>query len=289
VGVAITIRIVLVENLRRVAEAIVRGRAARQEADALADDVLGLRGGPADPASIGLQWFGDAPLVTAFAVQLVQRLRDQDPAVTPALLWLDQRLAAQGTTADDIVRVEHQRQAATNVTVRNVILSMTLMSSLDWAELFESVSLVEGVLGATPSYGAMDFTTRDGYRHAIEELARGRVGPSWTSLGRRRSTRNAPGRGKRAGRTTPATTTSATTSSATGARPSSSRSASAVPRCDGGCALSSGRRLPRISERSPCSPDASSRFSSSGPRPRASARRSCSCSGVWRSFPPPTW
>jgi len=28
---------------------------------------------------------------------------------------------------------------------------MTLMSSLDWAELFESVSLVDGVLGATPS------------------------------------------------------------------------------------------------------------------------------------------
>jgi len=172
-AVAITIRIVLVENLRRVAEAIVRGRAARQEADALADDVLGLRGGPVDPAAIGLQWLDDGPLVTAFAVQLVQRLRDQDPAVTPALLWLDQRLAAQGTTADEIVRVEHQRQAATNVTVRNVILSMTLMSSLDWAELFESVSLVDGVLGATPTYRAMDFTTRDSYRHAIEELARG--------------------------------------------------------------------------------------------------------------------
>jgi cyclic beta-1,2-glucan synthetase len=172
-AVAITIRIVLIENLRRVAEAIVRGRAARQEADALADDVLGLGEGPVDPAAIGLQWFGEAPLETAFAVQLVQRLRDQDPDVTPALLWLDQRLAVQGTTADEIVRVEHQRQAATNVTVRNVILSMTLMSSLDWAELFESVSLVDGVLGATPSYGAMDFTTRDSYRHAIEELARG--------------------------------------------------------------------------------------------------------------------
>ncbi|PYM78724.1 MAG: glycosyl transferase, partial [Candidatus Rokuibacteriota bacterium] len=172
-AVAITIRIVLVENLRRVAEAIVRGRAARQEADALADDVLGVGGDPVDPAAIGLQWLGEGPLVTAFAVQLVQRLRDQDPAVTPALLWLDQRLAAQGTTADEIVRVEHQGQAATNVTVRNVILSMTLMSSLDWSELFESVSLVDGVLGATPGYGAMDFTTRDSYRHAIEELARG--------------------------------------------------------------------------------------------------------------------
>src|SRR5207249_1888264 len=31
----------------------------------------------------------------------------------------------------------------------------------------------DGVLGATPTYRAMDFTTRDSYRHAIEELARG--------------------------------------------------------------------------------------------------------------------
>jgi cyclic beta-1,2-glucan synthetase len=113
-------------------------------------------------------------LVTAFAVQLVQRLRDQDPAVTPALLWLNQRLSAQGTTPDHIVRVEHQRQAAMNVTVRNVILSMSLMSALDWAEFFESVSLVDEVLAkAGPHYAAMDFASRDGYRHAIEELARG--------------------------------------------------------------------------------------------------------------------
>ena len=59
------------------------------------------------------------------------------------------------------------------MTVRNVILSMSLLSSLDWAEFFESVSLVDGVLETTPTYGAMDFATRDGYRHVIEELARG--------------------------------------------------------------------------------------------------------------------
>src|SRR4029434_7456626 len=41
-AVAITLRVVLVENLRRLAERIVRGRAARQEADALADSLLGL-------------------------------------------------------------------------------------------------------------------------------------------------------------------------------------------------------------------------------------------------------
>src|SRR6202030_2224234 len=43
-AVAITMRVVLVENLRRAADSIVRGRAARQEADELADDLLGLGG-----------------------------------------------------------------------------------------------------------------------------------------------------------------------------------------------------------------------------------------------------
>jgi len=125
------------------------------------------------PTLRGLARFERGPLATAFAVQLVQRLRDQDRAVTPALLWLDQRLDAQGTTSDDIVRLEHQRQAAMNVTVRNVILSMSLMSALDWTEFFEAVSLVDGVLQAGPNHAAMDFATRDAYRHAVEELARG--------------------------------------------------------------------------------------------------------------------
>src|SRR5437667_727481 len=172
-AVAITLRVVLVENLRRLAEAIVRGRAARQEADGLADDLLGLNGHPAEPPAAVLKRLENAPLVTAFAVQLVQRLRDQDPVVTPALLWLDRRLAVQGTTPDDIVRIEHQRQAAMNVTVRNVIMGMSLMSALDWAAFFESVSLVDEAFREGTTYLTMDFTTRDSYRHAIEELARG--------------------------------------------------------------------------------------------------------------------
>jgi cyclic beta-1,2-glucan synthetase len=172
-AVPITLRVVLVENLRRLTESIVRARAARHEADALADEVLGLSGRPLETAAWALQQFEDAQLTTAFAVQLVQRLRDQDPAVTPALLWLAERLAAQGTTPDHIVRVEHQRQSAMTVTVSNVILSMGLMSALDWAEFFETVSLVDDVLRADAGYAAMDFATRDAYRHAIEELARG--------------------------------------------------------------------------------------------------------------------
>ena len=130
--------------------------------------------GRATPSLATVTARNDNPrLVTAFAVELVQRLRDQDPAVTPALAWLNQRLAAQGTTADEIALVEHQRQAAMTVTVRNIITSMRLMSALDWTAFFEDVSLVDTELRARSDFAAMDFASRDGYRHAIEALARG--------------------------------------------------------------------------------------------------------------------
>jgi cyclic beta-1,2-glucan synthetase len=172
-AVAITLRIVLVENLRRSAEQIVRGHAARQAADALADRLLGVGDRQPEPAATALRSLDRTPLPPNFAAQLVQRLRDLDPAVTPALRWLDDHLVAQGTTADEIVREEHQRQGAMNVTVRNVITSMRLMSAVDWAEFFESVSLVDAKLRAGSDFAAMDFPTRDRYRHAIEALARG--------------------------------------------------------------------------------------------------------------------
>ena len=172
-AVAITLRIVLVENLRRAAKLIVSDRAARQEADTLADRLLGVNGHAAEPVAVVLQRYEQAPLPEAFAVQLVQRLRDQDPDVVPALIWLEGRLTAQGTTADEIVRDQHQRQAATNVTTRNIITSMRLVSDVDWTELVESVSLVDDALQSGSDFASMDFPTRNLYRSAIEELARG--------------------------------------------------------------------------------------------------------------------
>ncbi len=172
-AVAITLRIVLVENLRRGARRIATSRAARQEADTLADRVLGVNGRPGEPMRSVFQHYEQSPLPGSFAVQLVQRLRDQDPKVTRALMWLEERLAAQGTTADQIVHDEHQKQGATNVTVRNIITSMRLISDVDWADLFENVSLVDDTLRSGSGFADMDFPTRNLYRSAIEELARG--------------------------------------------------------------------------------------------------------------------
>jgi cyclic beta-1,2-glucan synthetase len=172
-AIAITLRIVLVENLRRAAERIVNERDARERADMVADQLLRAGGQETEAPEVLLRRFSAKPIPRAFAVQLVQRLRDQDPKVTPALTWLDERLASMGTTADEAVRTEHQSQGAMNVTVRNVITSMRMISAVDWAELFENVSLVDAALRANSAFAEMDFPTRDRYRHAIEELARG--------------------------------------------------------------------------------------------------------------------
>ncbi len=172
-AVAITLRIVLVENLRRAAQRILSGRAARQDADDIADRLLGVNGETADPGALLDRYGEHTTLNLAFVVQLVQRLRDQDPDVTPSLLWLEEQLAAQGTTVDAAVRDEHQRQGASNVTVRNIITSMRLIADLEWSDFFESVSLVDEALRAGSDFARMDFATRNLYRSGIEELARG--------------------------------------------------------------------------------------------------------------------
>ena len=66
---------------------------------------MGVNGNAAEPVALVLQRYEQAPLPEAFAVQLVQRLRDQDPDVVPALMWLEGRLTAQGTMAEEIVHI----------------------------------------------------------------------------------------------------------------------------------------------------------------------------------------
>lgn len=172
-AVAITLRIVLVENLRRIARRVADSREGRARADKLCDRLLGSGGKAPERADIVLPARSPATYPDSFLVQMVQRLRDQDPSIGPALAWLDEQLARQGATADAVVRDEHQRQVAGSITVRNIITSMRLISDVDWTEFFERVSPVDDILGQDGAFTKMEFPTRNLYRSAIEELARG--------------------------------------------------------------------------------------------------------------------
>ena len=131
-------------------------------------------------------------LPTAASVQLFQRLRDQDPAVTPALAMArgaPRRCRARRPRR--LVRLEHQRQATMNVTVRNVITSMRLISWFDWAQFVESVSLVDDALRERSAFGDMDFATRD----QLSPRRRGTGARLGRVRGRRRPAGRRDGRG----------------------------------------------------------------------------------------------
>jgi cyclic beta-1,2-glucan synthetase len=172
-AVAITLRIVLIENLRRIAKRVVDSRAGRRAADLLADRLMGVGADPAEPAQSALPPLARTEFPDSFLVQLAHRLRDQDSAVAPALRWLDQQLAWQHTTAEAVVRDEHQRQVSASITVRNIVTSMRLITDVDWTQLIERVSLVDEVFTQASRFREMDFPTRNLYRTAVEQLARG--------------------------------------------------------------------------------------------------------------------
>jgi len=169
-AVAITLRIVLVENMRRLAVQIVEAQHQRAAADALVDSVTG---SAALALHLAVAEFDKADLNEVFAAQIARRLRGFDPVDTPLHGWLDARLRRQGADLEDMVARVLQRQGASNVTMRNIVTSMRIISELDWADFFEDVSLIDARLRAHPDFAAMDFATRNAYRTAIENLARG--------------------------------------------------------------------------------------------------------------------
>jgi len=161
------LKLALIENLRRLAEEAIEAREARRAADACVERIDATGHGRPPPLP--------AESHPAFVVQLLQRAREYGPRLAAVRAAVDAHLVAQQTAPDDAIRGEHQRQAAAQVSVANVITSLRLCSTLDWSQYFESVSLVEGVLQRDPAgvYGSMDFLSRDRYRQAVEDLADG--------------------------------------------------------------------------------------------------------------------
>ncbi len=171
-AVAISLRLILIENLRRISQRIMTARRDRETADKLADQVLDLGDKQTNLARLFSQ-IDETAISKSFAVQVIQRLRDHGDVAGQALDWLKLKTDALGYTFEAAVSDEHHRQAAANVTVRNIVTSLRFISDVNWEVWFDSVSLVDQLLRTHPNYGEMDFSSRTIYRTAIEELSRG--------------------------------------------------------------------------------------------------------------------
>ena len=115
-----------------------------------------------------------AELSDPFVVRLLQLLRDQDRA---------RRGSSSSRTSwprgvlmpNEVLHREQSQQAANQVTVGNCVLSLRLLSAVDWNAFFEQTSHVEAILREDPAgiYPRQDFATSDRYRRAVEMIARG--------------------------------------------------------------------------------------------------------------------
>src|SRR2546426_1838043 len=160
------LKLALIEHLRRLSEELIESRAGRLEADRC------FAGFESARASGRLPRLPEV-LHVAFVDQLLQRMREYGAGAARLRKQLEERLDAAGTTVEDAVRAEHQRQAMNHLSMGNSITSLRLCATLDWNEYVEGVSLIEQILHRDPPgvYGRMEFTSRDRYRHAVEALA----------------------------------------------------------------------------------------------------------------------
>ncbi|MDH4560219.1 glucoamylase family protein [Pseudomonas sp. BN411] len=175
-AIPIMLRLALIENLRRVASRVMANWDDRNLADDWADRLAEIA--EQDPKSVVLTVADMAraapPMTSSFVAELARRLQGQSAALALPLSWIEQHLAESGLSIERLVSADAQQQAADQVAVSNSIASLRLLSATNWQDFVEAMSHVEQALHEDPAgvYGAMEFATRDLYRHVVEHLAK---------------------------------------------------------------------------------------------------------------------
>ena len=161
-----TLRVVLIENLRRLAERVAVHKAAREVANLCSDHL------DAHPLAdlVALHALLDARGVgTEFLAQMAHRLQGRrvgDGADVQA--WLQQALPhLAATQAQQIAD-----QAADNLSVSNAIHALRAIGAADWPGIVERSSTLMGLMLQSPMFSAEHTLTRDQTLHGIEALAR---------------------------------------------------------------------------------------------------------------------
>ncbi|MDB6168811.1 MAG: Cellobiose phosphorylase [Verrucomicrobia bacterium] len=175
-AVPIMLRLALIETLSDVASRLALARKDRDAADAWVNRLEKNAGGQASDLVVVAADMarGNLPLSSSFVTEFFQRLSRQVAGVQVVRTWLEQRLAENGLTIEQLLRQESQSQAADQITVSHSIASLRFLGATDWRTFVETESLVEEILreDAAGVYASMDFATRDRYRHAVESMAR---------------------------------------------------------------------------------------------------------------------
>ena len=175
-GIPIMLRLALLENLRRLSIQISIDITNKSLATYWADEMISVA--EKDPKNLVLVIADMArskpPMASSFVAELTRRLQEKGNSLVLAMSWLEQTLSENGLSSNELVQQENQKQAADQVSISNSISSLRFLSTTDWREFVESTSIMEETLrqDAAGIYSAMDFDTRDYYRHVVENIAK---------------------------------------------------------------------------------------------------------------------
>ncbi len=164
-----TLRVVLIENLRRLAERIATQKAAREVANLCCDQLETY-----DRQSLAqlLALLERRGVARVFLTQMAQRLVDRRASPQEAIQpwhheWLHEVLpdsaVAQAQQSAD--------QAADNLSVSNAVTSLRAIGDADWPSLVAETSALMQLMRSSSVFEAETSATRDQTLHAIERLA----------------------------------------------------------------------------------------------------------------------
>ena len=164
-----TLRVVLIENLRRLAERVATHKAARELANLVADQIerytlvtLADLQAALDARGVG----------RVFLAQLAQRLQDRSsPAYAKASTWQREWLHEALPDLAAMLAQQSADQAADNLSVSNAVTSLRDIGDADWSDMISRCSTLMRLMLGSPLFEAEAAITRDSSLHAIERLA----------------------------------------------------------------------------------------------------------------------
>jgi cyclic beta-1,2-glucan synthetase len=164
-----TLRVVLIENLRRLAERVATNKAAREMANLCCDRIEHCPVPVMRQVQALLEQRG---VSRPFLAQVAQRLHDLGAAASDGPLalhgaWLREALP-------DLAALQSQQaadQAADNLSVSNAVSSLRAIGDVDWPDIVARTSALMRLMLGWPLFAAEHPMTRDQTLHGIELLA----------------------------------------------------------------------------------------------------------------------
>lgn len=164
------VRMILIENARRLSSRIERASRMRYFANEAADKIMQTTS-HADRSAL-FATYEDTTSDSTFATHLLYRLRGASVDCTEALVWLEGALKKHGSDPETAAQEEHSKQATGGVIMGNIIRALKAIDDVDWTTWFESVSHVDFMLRDNTDLADIDSQSRNAYRVVIEKLAR---------------------------------------------------------------------------------------------------------------------